>query len=129
MNAMKLYSWFTKPQRELEAEMAKTTNLVEVYKTRYDELAARNTLLQERVSYLEHLKKDLQARETSILSYAIDFKLLNVFSVERQFDDKGNAYTTLGWLDKDGHSQEWDLYCNQDAHEALVVQFIKWRDS
>lgn len=125
MNAMKLFSWFTKPQRELESEMAKTANLVEVYKTRYDELASRNTLLQQRVDYLTNLEKDLQARETSITSYAIDFKLLNAVSIERDFDDKGNPLTSIGWMDKDGRMQEWYFQCNQDAHEALVKQFIQ----
>jgi hypothetical protein len=129
MNAMAIYSWFNKPQRELEAEMAATRRMLHDQQDRYAELAAHNERLQQRVVYLEQLEKDLQARETSIRSYAVDFKLLNVFSVERQFDGKGNSYTTMGWLDNAGACHEWNWHCNQDTHEELVKQFIAWRDS
>jgi len=123
MNAMKLFSWFNKPQHDLDKSIDNLHQLIETHKNRYAELAVRNDYLQERVNRLETLEKDIQARETSLPSYVVNFKLLNAFSVEKQFDDKGNGYTTIGWLDKDGHAQEWSLYCNQDAHEALVTKF------
>lgn len=124
MNAMKVFSWFNKPQLDLENEMMQTRNTLKAQQVQYAELTGRNLQLQQRVDYLQGVVDDINARESSIQSFAVDFKLLNAFCVERQFDDKGTAYTTIGWLDKDGKSKEWHLACNQDAHEALVKQFI-----
>jgi len=123
MNAMKLFSWITKPQRDLEASIDGVHNIVKEQREQINALTAQNELLRERVQYLELMEKDLRARETSIESYAVDFDKLNAFSVERQFDDKGNPYTTIGWLDQNSVSQEWYLYANQDAHEQLVKEF------
>jgi hypothetical protein len=123
MNAMKLFSWFNKPQRDLEASInGVNTSLKEVL-AQNEKLKAENAQLGQYKAWYDQ-QQEIAAQPQS---YAIAFAAINAFSIERGLNSTGVPITTIGWLDKEGGTNEWYFHCNQDTHEGLVRQFKAYK--
>jgi len=119
MNAMKLFSWFTKPQRDLEDSINSVHKSIKELITENEKLKADNQELSQYKEWFTQ-QRELAAQPQS---YAIDFAAINAFSIERGVNQHDAPTTTIGWLDKEGRTNEWYFYCSQDTHEGLVRQF------
>ena len=84
-------------------------------------------------------KKRLET-EMANASFAIDWEAMNVFSIERMWEN-GLPKTVLGYILEEpviyteGEDQrvthkdvvrEWTLYCSAEKHEQLVAEFKEW---
>ena len=65
--------------------------------------------------------KDVIKGEISNASFSIDWKIMNAFSIERNYDHR-SIKTIIGYLVNDV-IHEWSLYCSADEHERLVKEF------
>lgn len=114
---------------ELQQRLNETTS-------RANDLDARLQEAQNKVLALENQIKVMTAEEANA-SFAVDFKTINAFSVERNVHD-GRPCTIIGYLlpketVKDGGItntdvvREWYLYCSINKHESLVQEFRESR--
>lgn len=99
-----------------------------------------NVELTEATNELIKLRNQLADRDSAeaAASVEFDFNAVKVFCVERNTDEKGRPVTIVGFLlptevlengvvtNKDT-AKEWHLYCNQQRHEELVVQFQRFK--
>jgi hypothetical protein len=98
--------------------------------------------LQNRVNQLEAMiadhKSELGKRiqediETS--TFALDFDVMNVFSIERNNGGNVNAQTIVGYFvtkatdsgATEHQMHQWYLNCSHDEHQRLVKQFTDWK--
>lgn len=94
----------------------------------------------EKLQYANDAYKKRLESEMATASVAIDWETMNVFSVERMWDN-GIPKTILGYILEEpvvyteGDDQrvkhkdvvrEWALYCSAEKHEELVKQFKDW---
>ena len=70
----------------------------------------------------EEVRKDVQSA-----TFVIDWKNMDVFSIERMGDDGKEAYTVLGyWVPNADNTKtvhEWKFYCSLKQHEKLAKEF------
>lgn len=97
---------------------------------------------------IKKLQSDIKERDKLINSYAADVKRLqkkqsddivkdchssefvvdwsncnfNPFSLERHGGEK-EAYTIIGYFDKDNKVAEWKFYCSLEQHNKLAEEF------
>lgn len=112
------------------------------YWKQYNEQLDRAEVLQNRVERLEatlaNHKNKLGRRiqediETS--TFALDFDLMNVFSIERNNGENVNAQTIVGYFvtkatdsgATEPQVHQWYLNCSHDEHQRLVKQFTDWK--
>lgn len=117
--------WFGSKERvELEEARKTITRLQNTLESQFSLAASR---LQE----LNQLKKDLADKSRSC-SVAVDFEMMDAFSIERMYKD-GISRTVIGYLksppDADPDIGEWTLYCNEEIHEKLVKEFIDYKQA
>lgn len=108
-------------------------------KVELENLKKENEKLQYAV---DAYRKRLES-EFANASFAIDWDAMNVFSVERMWDN-GIPKTVLGYIlsepvvytqDDDQRIvhkdivREWTLYCSAEKHEELVKEFNGWKSS
>ena len=55
---------------------------------------------------------------------SINFSLMKVFSIEREYRDE-KITTIIGYLDNKGRVEEWFLTITDDQHKELVKEFNK----
>lgn len=109
-------------------------------------LASENIKLQQKINLLEHELEKYKARlsvEYAAASFSIDWKVMNVFSIERNLCNDGtqNHRTILGYMTEEPVTtvensvtykdvvREWTLYCSHDEHQRLVAEFNEYRNS
>ena len=107
---------------------------------RIDVLEENIRILEDRIRAMNAEKQDNLVKEMANASFAIDWEAMNVFSVERMWDN-GIPKTILGYILEEpvvyteGDDQrvthkdvvrEWTLYCSAEKHEELVKQFKDW---
>lgn len=109
-------------------------------------LAAENVKLQQKINELEFKVEKYEKRlvgEYATVSYSIDWKLMNVFSIERNLcmDGTQNHKTILGYMMEEPVTtvendvtykdvvREWTLYCSHDEHQRLVAEFNEYKNS
>ena len=109
-------------------------------------LAAENVKLQNKINHLEHELEKYKTRqhvEYAAASFSIDWKLMNVFSIERNLCNDGtqNHRTILGYMMAEPVTtiennitykdvvREWTLYCSHEEHQRLVAEFNEYRNS
>lgn len=117
--------WFgSKERAELEEARKTITRLQNTLDSQFSLAASR---LQE----LNQLKKDLADKARSC-SVAVDFEMMDAFSIERMYVD-GIGHTVIGYLnslpDTEPDVAEWTLYCNEEIHEKLVEEFRQYKQS
>jgi hypothetical protein len=109
-------------------------------------LAEKNRRIDELQKDIENLKyandvyKKRLETEMANASFAIDWDAMNVFSIERVWED-GLPKTILGYIIEEpvtvceGETttkdvvREWNLYCSAEKHEELVKEFKEWVSS
>jgi hypothetical protein len=69
--------------------------------------------------------KDVIKGEISNAAFSINWKVMNAFSVERNYDHR-SIKTIIGYLVNDVVN-EWSLYCSADEHERLVKEFNSYK--
>ena len=95
-------------------------------------LDSQISLAASRLQELNDLKRDLidQSRSCSV---AVDFEMMDAFSIERMYDDGGLGRTVIGYLkslpDTEPNVAEWTLYCNEEIHEKLVEEFRVYKQN
>jgi hypothetical protein len=112
-----MWSWekedWKEKVRQLENDIRHRDRLVESLQADLDRLRKEKS---------EEVRADVQAS-----TFVIDWKNMDVFSIERMGDDGKEAYTVLGyWIaDSDGskHVHEWKFYCSHEQHEKLAKEF------
>jgi len=100
------------------------------------ELASAKYRIAELERHTEQLNADLarmrKEKSEEVLAdvqsstFVIDWKNMDVFSIERMGDDGKEAYTVLGyWVTENGNKvvSEWKFYCSHKQHEALAKEF------
>ena len=119
--------FFNKLDKQLELEIEKTKRELERLTSTNANLAARIQELTERIE-----------GEYSKATYAIDWREMNAFSVERIMEN-GVPKTLIGYLltepvvttdDNVTYKdlvREWTLYCSHEEHQRLVKQFEQYK--
>jgi hypothetical protein len=69
--------------------------------------------------------KDVIKGEISNAACSVDWKIMNAFSIERNYDHR-SIKTIIGYLVNDV-VHEWSLYCSADEHERLVKEFNAYK--
>lgn len=109
-------------------------------------LASENVKLQQKINELEFKVEKYEKRlvgEYATVSYSIDWKLMNVFSIERNLcmDGTQNHKTILGYMMEEPVTtvendvtykdvvREWTLYCSHEEHQRLVAEFNEYKNS
>ena len=105
-------------------------------KVEIENLKAEN----QKLKYANDAYQKRLETEMANASFAIDWDAMNVFSVERMWDN-GLPKTVLGYILSEpviyteGDDQrvthkdivrEWTLYCSAEKHEELVKEFKEW---
>jgi hypothetical protein len=95
----------------------------------------------EKLAYANKVYKERLESEMANASFAVDWKTMNVFSIERMWEN-GVPKTILGYILEEpvvyteGDDQrvthkdvvrEWTLYCSAEKHEQLVKEFIEYK--
>ena len=89
------------------------------------DLAERDKLIN---SYVADVKRLMREQDDKVVAdchsadFVVDWNKLNVFSVERHGGEK-EAYTIIGYFDKDGCIDEWKFYCSLEQHNKLAQEF------
>lgn len=89
------------------------------------DLAERDKLIN---SYVADVKRLTRAQEDKVIAdchaaeFVVDWKAMNAFSLERHGGEK-EAYTIIGYFDKDGCVDEWKFYCSLEQHNKLAQEF------
>lgn len=119
-----MFNWFIKPQKELEKAIHDSD--VELKRVK-NELEIAN-------GRLNNIKKT-----SSSLPFHFDFKKMNAFSIERNFNNH-EPCTIIGYVIKETHVsnndgvitttykdviKEWYLYCDENEHKKLAEEFAK----
>lgn len=100
------------------------------------EVSELNDKLKNASVQLDAFKKTLDRINADVpaSSFMFDFDRIQVFSIERNFNDN-RPVTIIGYLlpepvttEENGVIikdvvREWYLYCNQEQHEKLIVEF------
>ena len=90
--------------------------------------------LKDRIKAYEELIQELREQRDEIVAgcgFAIDYKALNVFSIERTVVPQDSEYkydreaTNIGYL-IDGEVFEWCFRCSRETHERLVKEFNEY---
>ena len=105
-------------------------------KVQLEDLKKENKILQ----YANDVYKSRLESEMVNASFAVNWDAMNVFSVERMWEN-GVPKTILGYILEEpvvyteGDDQrvthkdvvrEWTLYCSAEKHEQLVAEFKQW---
>jgi len=61
--------------------------------------------------------------ELKQFSCSFDFKAMNAFSIERQYDFKLQTDVTVIGYVKNENIEEWCIHCSKESHEELVKKF------
>lgn len=107
-----------------------------------DNLTRDNRALERENANLVARIKELKDRidgEYSTAKYAVDWREMNAFSVERVMEN-GAPKTIIGYIlaepvvstDSDNVTykdvvREWTLYCSHEEHQRLVDQFEQYK--
>ena len=55
----------------------------------------------------------------------VDFKKLNAFAIMRR-----NKFTTeVGFYDEQNKTSVWNIKCNDEKHNKLVEEFLKYKEN
>lgn len=79
-------------------------------------------------SYVADVKRLTREQDEKIIAdchaaeFVVDWDKMNAFSVERHGGEK-EAYTIIGYFDKDGCVVEWKFYCSLTQHNKLAKEF------
>ena len=107
-------------------------NAIEVsnLKVRIEELEKEN----EKLSYANTVYKARLETEMATAPFAINWSIMNAFSIERQWEN-GSHRTIIGYMLQEpvvvtegavttkDVVREWTLYCSATEHERLVNEF------
>lgn len=95
----------------------------------------------EKLKYANDAYRKRLETEMANASFSVDWKTMNVFSIERMWEN-GIPKTILGYILEEpvvyteGDDQrvthkdvvrEWTLYCSAEKHEDLVKEFNDWK--
>jgi len=89
------------------------------------------SFMKNKIKNLEKEIDDLKNQRYDNIAdcgFEIDFKELNVFSIEREIIPKdrynrdNREATTIGYKEN-GKLEEWNLSCSRETHERLVKEF------
>jgi proteasome assembly chaperone (PAC2) family protein len=69
--------------------------------------------------------KDVIKGEISNATFSINWKVMNAFSIERNYDHR-SIKTIIGYF-VNNVVHEWSLYCSADEHERLVKEFNAYK--
>jgi len=105
-----MWSWEKK-----DKGIDRTINKIEV---KIDELIAERDDLK---TQLDAMKKSLSDE-----SFALDFEVVKVFSIERNIHD-GEPCTIIGYLGENQNMIEWYWYCSARRHKELVEAFENFK--
>ena len=120
--------WFKSVDRKLDEEIDKALKKIQ-------SLEREKINLQERIKEYKTRTED----EYSKASYALDWKKMNAFSIERMMEH-GIPKTVIGYITQEplittsGNDEnqiitekdivrEWTLYCSHEEHQRLVKEF------
>lgn len=116
-----MFKWFTKVDADLDAA-------VDNIDKKIDELIEERDIARNEAARLtEQVKKIYESLADEDM--VIDFKAINVFSVERN-SREDIPCTIIGFLIKEGdtyRTHEWYLYCTQRVHTNIVKDFEEFK--
>ena len=100
------------------------------YKTKIKNLEARIAELEEELETEQRHKEGeevLKEQTDRNAKFLIDWSKIDVFSIERQYNYKGDSSVTLigYWALINGIKtcKEWVLYCSIERHNELVEEY------
>jgi hypothetical protein len=99
-------------------------NLEKIKKLEQD-IQERDKLINSYVADVKRLQKRQDediVKDCHSAEFVVDWNLINAFSVERHGGEK-EAYTIIGYWDKDSEVAEWKFYCSLNQHNKLAQEF------
>jgi hypothetical protein len=112
--------WFWEKNEATAYALAEAKYEIAELKRHAEQLEADLTRIRKEKS--DEVLKDVQSA-----TFVIDWKNMDVFSIERMGDDGKEAYTVLGYWVPNADStktvHEWKFYCSLKQHEKLAKEF------
>lgn len=71
---------------------------------------------------LQKKQDDAVVKDCQTSEFVVDWSKMNAFSIERHGGEK-EAYTIIGYHDKNNDVEEWKFYCSQEQHNKLAKEF------
>lgn len=111
---------------------------LEAAKRLNEDLKNKIERLENRIIEINKEAQDAEKADVAAATFAIDFKKMDVFSIERHIKN-GVAVTIVGHfmnepvkVNSDVYTlnkitREWNLSCSQEMHEKLVAEFNEFK--
>ena len=99
--------------------------MFDLYRRLKNELDEKNKLINSYVADVKRLTREQDEKivaDCHAAEFVVDWDKINAFSVERHGGEK-EAYTIIGYHDKDGCVDEWKFYCSLTQHNKLAKEF------
>lgn len=99
--------------------------MFDLYRRLKNELDEKNKLINSYVADVKRLTREQDEKivaDCHAAEFVVDWDKINAFSVERHGGEK-EAYTIIGYYDKDGYVGEWKFYCSLAQHNKLAKEF------
>ena len=99
--------------------------MFDLYRRLKNELDEKNKLINSYVADVKRLTREQDEKivaDCQAATFVVDWDKINAFSVERHGGEK-EAYTIIGYYDKDGCVDEWKFYCSLAQHNKLAKEF------
>ena len=99
--------------------------MFDLYRKLKNEINQKDKLIN---SYVADVKRLTREQDEKIIAdchaaeFVVDWDKMNAFSVERHGGEK-EAYTIIGYFDKDNNVAEWKFYCSLTQHNKLAKEF------
>lgn len=89
------------------------------------DIEERDKLINSYVADVKRLQKKQDediVKDCHSAEFVVDWGNFNPFSLERHGGEK-EAYTIIGYFDKDNNVAEWKFYCSLEQHNKLAQEF------
>lgn len=97
-------------------------NEIKILKTSLEARHAEIAALKADLDRMRKEKNDEIKADCYACEFVIDWDNMNAFSIERHGGDR-EAYTIIGYYNKEQDVSEWKFYCSQEQHNKLAKEF------
>src|SRR5437868_9184645 len=96
--------------------------MFKLFKSKKEKLYTKQEVDEIVLQAVEKYRNDLAQ---TYYPAVIDFKKLNVFCIERLYQDGNN--TSIGYFDSTGKVKQWFLRVSNEEYTKLLEEFVKFK--